>query len=112
MKPAHHAPKAFRSGNRFVLVRDDEVRWIEAQGRSTRIHTRTETIQVNLGVTATIAALQSDLVVRIHRSTAVNVQRVLEMEPKAHGDWSVRLDDGTLLRLSRTYRASALRKLT
>ncbi len=112
MKPAHHAPKAFRSGNRFVLVRDDDVRWIEAQGRSTRIHTRTETIRVNLGVTATVAALRSNDVVRIHRSAAVNVRRVFEMEPKAHGDWSLRLDDGTLLRLSRTYRASALRKLT
>ena len=41
---------------------------------------------------------------RIHRSTIVNLDRVRELAPLFHGDYAVRLRDGTELVLSRNCR--------
>lgn len=42
--------------------------------------------------------------VRIHRSTIVQLDRLRELQPSFHGDFSVILRDGTRLTLSRTFR--------
>jgi len=41
---------------------------------------------------------------RIHRSTIVNLDYVRELRPDMSGGYDVALEDGTILRLSRTYR--------
>jgi cell division septal protein FtsQ len=33
------------------------------------------------------------------------------MQPKAHGDWELTLDDGTILTLSRSFRQEVLERL-
>jgi two-component system LytT family response regulator len=47
--------------------------------------------------------------VRIHRSTLVNVNRVLELRPLLKGEFKVVLVDGTELKLSRNYRSAVER---
>jgi len=42
--------------------------------------------------------------VRIHRSSIVNIDRVKELQPFFHGEYTVLLEDGTRLKLSRNYR--------
>ncbi len=42
---------------------------------------------------------------RIHRSTIVQIDRIAELQPDFHGDFTVRLKNGTALALSRTFRA-------
>jgi len=42
--------------------------------------------------------------VRIHRSTLVNIWRVRELLPLSKGEFTVVLNDGTELKLSRNYR--------
>ena len=55
-----------------------------------------------------IRALRPDLllldVLRIRRSTIVNLHRFRELRPHSHGDFLVALHDGTELKLSRNYR--------
>jgi two-component system, LytTR family, response regulator len=41
---------------------------------------------------------------RIHRSAIVNLDRVRELRLNASGEYEVALQDGTRLRLSRSYR--------
>ncbi len=43
--------------------------------------------------------------VRIHRSTIVQVERILRVDPSVNRDAVLTLRDGKILRLSRTYRA-------
>ena len=43
--------------------------------------------------------------VRVHRSAAVNTERVQELQPRSHGDYTVLLKDGTELIMSRGYRS-------
>jgi DNA-binding LytR/AlgR family response regulator len=49
--------------------------------------------------------------VRIHRSTIVNTDRIAEVASLENGDWTVRLQSGDALRLSRT-RRDAIERLT
>jgi len=48
--------------------------------------------------------LNPEKFLRIHRSTLVNLDRVRELQPIFHGDYLVKLTDGTELTLSRNYR--------
>lgn len=52
--------------------------------------------------------LDPESFVRIHRSTILNAARVDEILPEWHGDYDVRLRDGTVLRMSRTYRRALI----
>jgi two-component system, LytTR family, response regulator len=97
-----------RDGERFLILRIEEIDWIEAAANYTRIHTRGRVFQLR----GTMGALQQRLdparFARIHRSTIVNLDRVREIRPEWHGDFDVVLTDGTTLRLSRSYRQGLL----
>jgi two-component system LytT family response regulator len=47
--------------------------------------------------------LDSELFVRIHRSTIVNVDHIRELQPWFHGEYVVILQDGTRLMASRVF---------
>ena len=42
--------------------------------------------------------------VRVHRSIAVNTERIRELQPRSHGDYTVVLKSGTELVMSRGFR--------
>ena len=108
-------PEARRESDRLVIrgsgyalvVRHDEIDWLEAVGSYVRVHageTR-KLIRSSLGdlVRELDGADFTDFC-RIHRSSAVNLKRVREVESLDHGDALVRLVDGTELRVSRSRR--------
>jgi two-component system, LytTR family, response regulator len=94
-----------RSTRSVTFVDVADVDWVEADDDYLRLHVGT---RVHL-VRETMGALETQLdpaeFVRIHRSTIVRIRRVKELVPYFHGDYEVRLIDGTRLRLSRSYRA-------
>lgn len=97
------------NGRALLLLKVDEITWIEAQGNYVRVHHN----QGSHLVRETIGALESQLnpinFLRIHRSAIVHISRIRELRPWQHGEYRVILDNGTQLVLTRTYRAS-LRK--
>ena len=52
------------------------------------------------------AGLDPEQFVRIHRGTIVRADLVRELTHRSNGDADLRLEDGTVLRLSRSYRAA------
>ncbi len=48
---------------------------------------------------------------RVHRSTVVNMDHVLEVQPNANGDGTLLLKNGAIIRFSRAYKASMLAQL-
>jgi two-component system LytT family response regulator len=48
--------------------------------------------------------LANSTFVRVHRSTVINIQHLVQMYPTLHGDYEIRLKRGTRLTLSRRYR--------
>jgi two-component system LytT family response regulator len=43
--------------------------------------------------------------VRVHRSVIVNANRIVELRPRSHGDYTIVLREGSEITLSRSYRS-------
>ena len=102
---ANYPPKvAFKTNGKILIIATNTIEWIQAERDYVRVHVQKE----NYLVRATMGKIQSKLsdhkFVRIHRSTIVNVDYVVELNPLLGGDYSVKLRSGVGLRLSRAYR--------
>ncbi len=99
---------AVRSADRVRLVNVDDVDWLEASRNSVRLHVGDEALEVRATLSGTLQRLDPTRFVRIHRSTAVNVDRVVEIQSWFGGDSIALLQDGTQLRVSRTFKDALL----
>ena len=106
--PAPPRPEriAVRDAGRIFLLDPGDIDWIEAEGDYVRVHCGARGYLIREGISSIEARLAGTSLVRIHRSTIVNVSRVQELRPRENQDFTVILANGTTLRLSRTYRAS------
>ncbi|HXW15765.1 MAG TPA: LytTR family DNA-binding domain-containing protein [Terriglobia bacterium] len=104
---------ALKSQGRIVLVELGEIRWIEAAGNYLRVHVQAEgTLLVRSTLRDFEARLDIHQFVRIHRSLIVNREYVKELKPWYSGEYSVVMDDGKELTLSRSYRSRVTRLTT
>ena len=95
-----------RDGGRTTVIPHAEILWIEAEDYYVRVHARTGRTLVRLSLRALAGTLEGTALVRVHRSAMVNVHAVRTVEPLVSGDQRLVLEDGTELRVSRTYRAA------
>jgi two-component system, LytTR family, response regulator len=93
---------------RFVDM--DEIDWIEADGKTLRVHAGKEVHVLRDTMTSLEARLDPKRFTRLHRSTIVNMGRIREVQPWFQGDFVVILSDGTRLTTGRVYRDN-VRKL-
>ena len=101
---------AIRAGDRIHVVKVEEIDWIEGAGVYARLHVGDKAHLLRETLTNLAQGLDPARFVRIHRSTIVNRERVRELRSYFHGEYIVVLEDGTQLKLSRTYR-DALERL-
>jgi two-component system, LytTR family, response regulator len=85
-------------------VRIAEIDWVEASGNYVSFHLGRKVWLLRETVAAIEQRLAPHGFTRIHRSTLVNVERVAELRSLANGEFAVLLQDGTELKLSRSYR--------
>ncbi|MGE0556521.1 MAG: LytR/AlgR family response regulator transcription factor, partial [Gemmatimonadales bacterium] len=95
-----------RERGRVAFVDPAEVRWVEARGDYVRLHLADRTHLLRETIGALERRLPSDRFVRVHRSALVRASAVAGLEQRSSRDWSVVLDDGTRLKLSRRHRAA------
>jgi two-component system LytT family response regulator len=81
-----------------------EVKWLEAAGNYVKIHATGTTYMVRQPLSEMETLLDRVSFARIHRSTIVNLDHVKEFQPWFSGEMVVLMNDGTKLKLSRTYR--------
>jgi two-component system LytT family response regulator len=98
-----------RTPGRIVFLPLAEVDWIEAAGNYVYVHAGHERYLIR-GTLKAIESRFASQFARIHRSAIVNLERVRELVPRAHGDCEVVLRGGARLPVSRTF-ASRLRAL-
>jgi two-component system LytT family response regulator len=98
-----------KEGDRFTLLRPDEVDWISSAGDYIEVHARGRAFLVRQTLSELEATLDADTFVRIHRTTIVNADRIQTIKPLPQGDFTVTLTNGAVLRLSRSYRLRLLR---
>jgi two-component system LytT family response regulator len=93
-----------KSSGRVVLVKTSDIDWIEAADNYVNLHTGKEAHLHRETMTALEQKLPASKFLRISRSTMVNVDRIKELQPMFHGDYTIILQNGTKLTLSRGYR--------
>jgi two-component system LytT family response regulator len=94
-----------RTEGRLIVVPLSGVDWVAAADNYVTLHAGTQSHMVRETMGRLERELDPDCFVRIHRSTIVRIDRVKELIPDFHGDYTVILKNGTRLTLSRTYRA-------
>jgi two-component system LytT family response regulator len=94
-----------KTGGRVVIVPVEEVDWFEAAGDYVKLHVGSKTHLLREKISAVEETLDEKRFVRIHRSTIVNVERIRELQPYVNREYTLLLKDGTVLKLSRGYRA-------
>lgn len=98
-----------RTEERVHFVDVDEIDWIEADDKTVLVHTGEDVHRLRITLRGLLERLGPERFVRIHRSAAVNVDRVVEARPRGHGDHVAVLDTGQKLRVSRTYKEELLK---
>jgi two-component system LytT family response regulator len=93
-----------RTGRRISFVQVDEIDWIEAVGDYTCFHLGQSRPLLRETLNTLETRLDPKKFVRIHRSTMVHVSRIKELHTLPNRELRLRLNDGTDLKVSRTYR--------
>ncbi len=98
-----------KSNGRIISIRVADIDWVEADRDYVSVHVGGNTWLMRETIAAVELRLALSGFVRIHRSTLVNAERVKELRPQDKGEYTVVLNDGTKLKLTRYYRASVER---
>ncbi len=109
--PRYLTRLSVRVGERFVLLKLDEIRWIEAAGKYVRVHAASHvyTLRDSLGRLGSL--LDPERFLRISRDAIVNLDQVRAIETWFHGDYQLKLDGGETLRSTKSFREDLKRLL-
>jgi two-component system, LytTR family, response regulator len=104
--PSSRYPKrlVIKSGDRATLLDVKDIDWVEADGDYVKLHTGKRWQLLRESLTRLAQQLDPARFVRIHRSTIVNIERIRELQSYFRGEYAVILQDGTRLKLSRSYK--------
>jgi two-component system LytT family response regulator len=102
---------AVKDRGKVVFVRHADIDWVGAEGDYVRLHSGPKSWLSRDTLGAVERRLGTRRFLRIHRSTVVNLDRVVEIRSLDSGDATVILKDGTELRMSRGHR-DAVERMT
>lgn len=93
-----------RKLRREFLIAATDIDWLQAEGNYVGLHVNGHDYLLRSTLTDFLAQLDPALFVRVHRSHAVNLGRIREIEPLDGGDARLHMHDGTTVPCSRRYR--------
>ena len=94
---------AVRSAGKTIFVDVAEIDWIEAAENYVQLHAGRAEHLLHVTMNTLEKSLDAQLFLRIHRSVIVNVRRIKEMQPVAHGEYVITLANGIRLQSGRSY---------
>jgi two-component system LytT family response regulator len=100
-----------KSGGTTRFVRVAEIDCIEAAGVYVSLHVAGRKLLHRTTLHELIDRLDPMRFVRVHRSAVVNIESILQLEAKSHGEFDVVLKNGSRSRVSRTYRGHLEKRL-
>ena len=93
-----------KAEGRITFLRTREIDWIEADDKYVHLHAGTTKRMVRQTLSAMEAQLDPKRFVRIHRSAIVNVERIKELQPLFNGEYSVLMENGAKLTLTKSHK--------
>jgi two-component system LytT family response regulator len=100
-----------KSGGATRFIRVTEIDWIEAAGVYVNLHLGNKELLYRAALAELAERLDPARFIRVHRSTIVNIESILQLEPISHGEFDVVLKGGARTRISRTYRSQLEERL-
>jgi len=94
---------------RFIRVAD--IDWIEGAGVYVNLHTSGKELLYRSTLNELSRYLDPMRFIRVHRSSIVNIDSILELHPISHGEFELLLKNGHRPRVSRTYRVELEKRL-
>lgn len=104
--PAPEKPERFlvRKLRKEFLIAARDIEWLQAQGNYVGLHVNGHDYLLRSTLADILGQLDETRFARVHRSYAVNLDRVAEIEPLDGGDARLRMKDGSQVPCSRRYR--------
>jgi two-component system LytT family response regulator len=90
-------------GKKIVPVDVASICWIEAAGDYAKLHTDEGTYVTSICLGELVECLPGDRFQRLHRSHVVALSAIDHLRSDGSGGYEIHLNDGTRLRVSRTY---------
>ena len=100
-----------RLGNKISFLDFNDIKYITASGYYAEIFSESKKHLIRQSLSNLILELDSKYFIRIHRSTIINLKFMLEIINSNFGDMDVKMKDGTLFRISKSYKKDFLKKL-
>lgn len=109
MVPAAPAPRhldrlAIKGDGVIRFVRVQDMVWIEASDVYVTLHLASERILHRTALNELERTLDPARFVRIHRAVIVNIDCIVQLTVRSHGEFDALMQGGATLRVSRTYR--------
>jgi two-component system LytT family response regulator len=93
-----------RECDKTDLIRVESIDCIESAGVYVALHVGRERIIHRAALGELVGRLDPRRFVRVHRSTVVNIDSILHLEPTTHGEFDLVLRGGHRVHVSRTFR--------
>lgn len=93
------------------LIRVADIDWMEATGVYVTLHVGDKELLYRAALNDLAERLDPRRFVRVHRSALVNLESIMLLEPRSHGEFEAILKNGARVRVSRTYRALLEKRL-
>jgi two-component system LytT family response regulator len=95
-----------KDGPDVILLPTRDIEWVDAAGDYMCVHANGETHVMRSTMKDLESQLDPRVFKRIHRSTLVNLERIVKLSSHINGEFFLMLDCGASLKMSRTYRDS------
>ena len=93
-----------KHNGRIVFLKTKEIDWIKADDKYVQIYVAKVAHLVRQTLTAMKTQLDPQTFVQIHRSAIINIERIKEMKMLASGEYTVILESGAKIPVSRSYK--------
>ncbi|SFH20128.1 LytR/AlgR family response regulator transcription factor [Pedobacter insulae] len=106
-QPSNELPKklTFNTGKKYVTISVDEIIYIKTSAPYILVHIDGGQYLHNETLKSFGKKLANKQFIRVHKSTIINLQKVISYKSRSNGDYDISLIDGTIVRLSRNYSA-------
>lgn len=95
---------AIKDGGETTLVESKDIDWVDAAGDYMCVHANDCTHVMRITMKDLESQLDPSIFQRVHRSTIVNLERVVKVCSHMNGEFYLKLDNGSAVKMSRSYK--------
>jgi two-component system LytT family response regulator len=110
-RPAASGRFVVRDNGRYLIVRNEQIDWIEADGRDCVLHCGSKQHRVDGPLTELAERLCADRFVQVSRSSLLNIDSIAQLQEMFKGDLVAIMKSGQEVPVSRRFRTQVMDRL-